>query len=368
MSFYEEYGNFIDNISLELSPEIDLDPLLLLDRPITCAEYRGLLSCSGQDKLERMAKKAHTLTIQNFGKVIQLYTPLYLSNYCINGCVYCNFNAESSVPRIKLDISDIEKEARIISAEGFRHILILTGEDRTESPLSYIKESIRVLKKYFRSISIEIYPLRGEEYKELVDEGLDGLTIYQEVYNKDVYNKVHPSGPKNDYLLRLNAPERAAKAGVRTINIGSLLGLNDYRYESFIMGLHAKYLQDKYPACDISVSIPRIRPFGGTNYNTETVSDKNLVQIITALRLFLPRIGITLSTREREDLRDNLLPLGVTRMSAGSDTRVGGRIKEKSEGMNNGQFDISDIRDVEAIKAMLFEKGYQPVHQDWFVE
>ena len=366
MSFYKEYGNFIDSIVETPVPDFDFDKILKKERAITVREYRVLLSCSGKDELEKMAEKAHSLTLQNFGKVIHLYTPLYLSNYCINGCLYCNFGAGKNIHRVKLEQSDIEKEAQLISEEGFRHILILTGEDRTKTPLSYIKGAIQVLKKYFRSISIEIYPLEEIEYKELVDVGLDGVTVYQEVYNRDIYAKVHPLGPKKDYLFRMNAPERAAKAGVRTVNIGALLGLNDFRQESYLSGLHAKYLQDKYPSSEISVSIPRLRPYGGTNYPAETVSDMNLVQVITALRLFLPRIGITLSTRESRELRDNLLPLGVTRMSAGSDTRVGGRINEESDDINNGQFDISDTRDIESIKTMLVAKGYQPVHQDWF--
>ena len=366
MSFYKEYGNFIDNVIEDSVSDFYSDRLLSQDSPITPRGYRDLLFCSGKDKLEKMAEKAHFLTMQNFGKVIQLYTPLYLSNYCINGCVYCNFCSDKKIPRLKMEQKDIEREAQLISEEGFRHILILTGEDRIKTPMSYIKGAIKVLKKYFRSISIEIYPLEEAEYKELVEEGLDGVTVYQETYNRDVYSKVHPVGPKKDYIFRLNAPERAAKAGVRTINIGALLGLNDFRYDSYISGLHAKYLQDKYPSSEVSVSIPRLRPYGGINYPAEIVTDRNLVQVITALRIFLPRIGITLSTRESRELRDNLLPLGITRMSAGSDTRVGGRINEEINDMNNGQFDISDTRDMVSIKTMLVEKGYQPVHQDWF--
>jgi 2-iminoacetate synthase len=270
------------------------------------------------------------------------------------------------VARTKLSPYQIEKEAEIITREGFRHILILTGEDRVHSPLSYIKEAMKILKKYFRSISIEIYPLEQDEYKELIDQGLDGLTVYQEVYDKKIYEKVHPYGPKRDYFFRLNAPERAARAGVRTINVGALLGLNDHKYEAFLTGLHAGYLQDKYPSCEISVSVPRMRPYGGTNYKTEPMSDEDLVRVVTALRIFLQRVGITLSTRESFELRNNLFPLGVTRMSAGSDTRVGGRMSGSGALGDNAQFDICDTRDIEQIKSMLLVKGYQPVHQDWF--
>jgi len=366
MSFYEDYGSFIEDKNLpNPNPGINADAILHADKVISPLEYAYFLSPTMEADLEGTARRAHALTVQYFGKIIQLYTPLYISNYCVNKCVYCNFSATKDVPRIKLELEEIEEEARIISKEGFRHILILTGEDRDKSPLSYIKASVLVLKKYFSSISIEIYPLEENEYKELIDEGVDGITIYQEVYNRDIYDKIHPDGPKKDYMFRLNAPERAARAGIRTINIGSLLGLNDFRYESFITGIHAKYLQDNYPACEVSVSIPRLRPYGGIHYPAVPVSDKSMVQIITALRIFLPRVGITLSTRESTDLRDNLLPLGITRMSAGSDTRVGGRMKGKDSGMNDGQFDISDTRDIESIKGILLEKGYQPVHQDW---
>ncbi|MFC1808340.1 2-iminoacetate synthase ThiH, partial [Candidatus Omnitrophota bacterium] len=345
MSFYREYGNLIDSYdSLRSGSNIDLGSILYKDSPILPDEYAYLLSDHCTNSLEDIAHKAHTLTVQNFGKVIQLYTPLYLSNYCINRCLYCNFNASKKIPRTKLSSYEIEQEAQMISEQGFRHILILTGEDRENSPLSYIKDATQILKKYFNSISIEIYPLEEDEYRQLIDDGIDGLTLYQEAYNKGIYDSVHQYGPKRDYIFRLNAPERAAKAGMRTINIGPLLGLNDFRYESFAAGLHAKYLQDKYTSSEISVSFPRLRPYGGVEYPAATVTDKNLVQIVTALRIFLPRVGITLSTREDSVLRDNLIPLGITRMSAGSSTRVGGRIKEEDAFINEGQFDISDTR------------------------
>jgi 2-iminoacetate synthase len=220
-----------------------------------------------------------------------------------------------------------------------------------------------LLKKYFTSISIEVYPLTQEEYAVLVREGVDGLTIYQETYDQELYAKMHVDGPKKDYLFRLIAPERAAKSNLRSINIGVLLGLGEWRKDIFSLGLHAKYLQDKFSDIDIGISLPRIRPqMAGFKAPCE-ISDKALVQIILALRLFLPRLNISLSTRENALLRESLIPLGITRLSAGSSTSVGGRtIKENG---NCAQFEISDIRSIEEIKLMLEKKGYQPVLKDW---
>ncbi|MFH1836709.1 MAG: 2-iminoacetate synthase ThiH [Candidatus Omnitrophota bacterium] len=327
-------------------------------------ELAELLSPKEDDELESMARKAHKLTLQYFGKAIQLYTPLYLSNYCVNECIYCGFNVKNDTARKKLTPEEVKKEAEYISRTGLKHILILTGESRDESPVSYIKDCVNVLKDNFSSISIETYALTGDEYGELIDAGVDGVTIYQEVYNKEIYKKVHLSGPKRDYDFRLDAAERALKAGIRTANIGSLLGLNDWRKETLFLGLHAKYLQDKFPGAEISVSVPRIRPHQGKFTEIYPVTDKDLAQIILALRIFLPRIGITLSTRETSRLREHLLPLGITRISAGSTTAVGGHTI-MYEGHKDEQFEIADTRNVREIKDMLRKKQYQPVLKDW---
>ncbi|MGB3082537.1 MAG: 2-iminoacetate synthase ThiH, partial [Candidatus Omnitrophota bacterium] len=236
---------------------------------------------------------------------------------------------------------------------------------RDVSGVSYIKECVRILKKYFSSIAIEIYPLTEDEYRELVKEGVDGLTLYQETYDEEMYKKVHPAGPKKDYRFRMDAPERALKAGMRTVNIGALLGLSDWRKDSFLTGLHAKYLQDKFTDAEISVSIPRVRPHTGNFKPVCKVSDRNIVQIILAMRVFLPRVGITLSTRESSALRENLVSLGVTKMSAGSTTAVGGHTITYNEKKGPVQFEISDERGVDEIKKMLLKRGYQPVLKDW---
>ncbi len=328
-------------------------------------QFLALLSPQAQNYLEAMAQKAHSLTLKHFGKTIQLYTPMYLSNFCQNQCVYCGFNAQNNIPRKKLSREEVEKEAKFISATGLKHILILTGESPQQAPLDYIKECVRILKKYFSSISIEIYALTEKEYAELIQAGVDGLTLYQETYDEETYSRVHLAGPKKDFRFRLDAPERAAQNRMRNINIGVLLGLSDWRKEIFLMGLHAKYLQDNFPEAETGASLPRLRPHAGNFKIPHIVTEKNMAQIIIALRIFLPRLGIALSTREAPLLRENLLPLGITRMSAGSCTQVGGRTIEHHEELNLPQFEISDTRNVEEIKTMLAAKGYQPVLKDW---
>ncbi len=325
-------------------------------------DFLALLSPNAADLLEDIAQLAHRVTLQQFGHTILLFTPLYLANYCVNHCIYCGFNVNNKIQRRKLSLDEVETEAQAITKTGMKHLLILTGESRFHSPVSYIRDCVLILKKYFPSISIEIYPLTTEEYAELVTAGVDGLTIYQEVYDKNVYNRVHPQGPKRDYRFRLEAPERAGQAGIRTIGIGPLLGLNNWRSEAFFAGIHAYYLQKKFPDIEIGISPPRMRPEIGGYQPESPVSDRDLVQMILALRLFLPRAGITISTRERAELRDNLIKLGVTKMSAGSSTVVGGYTDSK-DGV--GQFEISDHRSVDEVREAIAGRGYKPIFKDW---
>lgn len=348
MSYYDLYSEYKDTKHLE--PDV--------------RAFLGLLSENAENSLEEMAIKSRELTLKYFGRAMQLYTPMYLSNYCDNRCLYCGFNVNNKLDRHVMTLDEVEKEAGFISSTGLRHILILTGESRVKSPPDYIKDCVRALKKYFSSISIEIYPLTQDEYSALVMEGVDGLTIYQEVYNEDIYSKMHPAGPKSDYKFRLDAPERGAEAGMRNVNIGVLLGLDDWRKEVFYLGLHAKYLMDRFPDAEIGISVPRIRPQAAGFKPEYVVNDKNMVQIITALRIFLPRLSISLSTRERPEFRDSLIPLGITRMSAGSTTRVGGHTI-KADDEYSIQFEISDKRTVDEIRKSLEKKGYQPVFKDW---
>lgn len=364
MSFFDKYSelkessfrNFFQSIT-----NYDVLRVLQKDR-LDEKDFLTLLSPVAENFLEEMAQKAHQITVQNFGKTILLYTPLYISDYCVNQCLYCSYSIENEFTRVKLTLAEAEEEAKQIAKTGLKHILLLTGESNLHTPVSYLKENVQVLKKYFSSISIEINPLDLEEYKELIESGVDGLTIYQEVYNEELYKQIHIKGPKRNYRYRLDAPERGCKAGMRTVNIGALLGLDDWRKEAFFTGMHADYLQNKYLGTEISVSLPRIRPHLGSFQPKCDVTDKNLVQIILAIRLFMPRTGITLSTRESAELRNNLMHLGITKMSAGSSTVVGEYTQEQ---VGVHQFEISDNRSVEEIKCYLFQNGYQAVYKDW---
>lgn len=364
MSFYKKYMGYkdfnFDNFWIGLTDDYILS--IIGKERINELEFLALLSDKAGKHLEAMAQKSKRLTLQHFGKTILLYTPIYAANYCVNQCVYCGFNVSNNIIRKKLTQEEVEKEAQVISRSGLKHILLLTGESRAHSSVDYIKECITILRKYFRSISIEVYPLETSEYKELVEAGVDGFTMYQEVYNEDIYKELHLKGPKRNYIYRLDAPERACIAGMRSVNVGALLGLDDWRKEAFFTGLHSDYLQNKYSDTEISVSMPRMRPHSGEFQPRVYVDDKSLVQIMLAFRLFMPRCGITVSTRECAEFRDNLIGLGVTKMSAGSSTEVGGHALEtKSE----GQFDISDTRNVEEMKNLIYSKGYQPVFKDW---
>ncbi len=367
MSFYDIY---CQNKDLNLEQTFSCIPSgsileSLNQNNLDIRQFLGLLSVQAENNLESIAQRAHAITKNNFGNTIQLYAPMYLSNYCENHCLYCGFNLSNNIKRRKLTLEEVEKEAQFISSSGLKHILILTGESRLKSPVSYIQDCVSLLKKYFNSISIEVYPLTEDEYARLVVQGVDGLTVYQEAYDEQLYAKMHISGPKNDYKFRLDAPERGARARMRSISIGALLGLGEWRREVFFLGLHAKYLQDNFPDVEIGISIPRVQPQVGGFEPICQVTDKNIVQIILALRIFLPRIGITLSTRENPEFRENLIPLGITRISAGSATNVGGHTLYKEEKEQFSQFEIQDQRSVGEIKVVLEKKGYQPVFKDW---
>jgi 2-iminoacetate synthase len=326
-------------------------------------DFLTLLSPAASQHLEPMARKAQQLTVQHFGRTIQLFIPLYISNYCSNQCVYCGFNHTHTIARRKLSLTQIEDEARAIAATGMRHLLLLTGEAREITPMDYIEAAVRLLKTYFASVSIEIFPMDEEEYARLKDAGVDGLTIYQEVYDPDIYRQVHLAGRKTDYRYRLDAPERGARAGFRAVNIGALIGLGDIRREVFFSALHARYLDDRYLDTEIGLSLPRLNPAEGNYRSAHPADDRSFVQFLTALRLFLPRAALTVSTRERADFRDHLIPLGVTRFSAGSCTGVGGYAEPAQRSVP--QFEISDERSVAEVARAIAARGYQPIYKDW---
>lgn len=364
MSFYDDFSKYnrLDIQALFDSLTAGHVRKILQKPDIDELDFLGLLSPAAEPFLEQMAEKAHQLTLQHFGRTILLFTPLYLSNYCTNQCTYCGFNSSHRIPRKQLTLEEVEQESRVIAESGLKHILVLTGDARKIATLDYLKACTRILEKYFSSISIEIYALRAEEYQELIESGVDSLTLYQETYNEAFYDRIHIKGPKKDFRFRLDAPESACQKGIRSVNIGALLGLGDCRHESFFTGLHANYLQNRYPEVEVAVSLPRMKSHAGEFQPPFVVSDKNLVQMLVAFRLFMPRIGITISTREEAGFRDNILKLGVTKMSAGSTTVVGGHIGSDAD---TGQFDISDHRSVAEMKNRIIELGYQPVFKNW---
>ncbi len=365
MSFIElldTYSDFDFDGFLESRTDAQVELCLALDQ-LDPLDFLTLLSPRAGDHLEAIAQKARLLTIQYFGHTIQLYIPLYISNFCNSECVYCGFNRRHKISRQKLSLEEIDIEARKIAATGMRHVLVLTGEAPAATPLEYLEAAVEILKSYFSSISIEMFPMDTGEYARLQRAGIDGVTVYQEVYDRLIYKQVHLAGRKTDYQYRLDAPARGAEAGFRSVNVGALLGLADPRKEAFFTGLHAWYLSSLYLETEVSISLPRINPAEGGYQPAFSVDDRFFVQILTALRLFLPRTGIPISTRERAEFRDHLMHLGATRFSAGSRTDVGGYAQIDSASCK--QFEISDERSVAEIVMAIKSGGMQPVYKDW---
>ena len=273
-----------------------------------------LISPAGRKFLEEMAQLAHQLTVQRFGRTIRLYAPLYLSNDCTNSCRYCGFNKENKFERTRLTIDQAVEEANIIASEGFRDILLVSSEDRQFVSVDYLAELVRKLRGKFASISIEVYQMSSAEYAKLFEAGIEGVTLYQETYNREAYTYYHPSGPKSDFDNRLDTPDHIAAAGMREVGLGVLLGLTDWRIETLALAEHAHYLIKRYWQSHVSFSFPRLRPAYeiGCSQFRHLLSDKNLVQMITALRLCFADAGLVLSTRERAPLRDHLVKLGIT--------------------------------------------------------
>jgi 2-iminoacetate synthase len=364
MSFYDEYLQYSNADMEEVfqhTTSADIERIIGKDR-LTPRDFLALLSPKAEEHLEWMAQKANQLTVQNFGRVILLYTPMYLSDYCTNKCTYCGFNVTNAFTRKQLTMEEVEKEAQTVAASGIQHILILTGDAPTIAGVPYMKECVAILKRYFSSIAIEVYAMEEEEYAELMEAGVESMTMYQETYNPLLYDRLHVKGPKKDYRYRLDAPERACRAGMRAVNIGALLGLDDWRRDGFFTGLHANYLQNKYPGVEVSISLPRIRPTMGNCETGNSVNDKSIVQFMTAFRLFMPRAGMPLSTRENAEFRNHAIKLGITKMSAGVQTAVGGHIDSQE---NSGQFAVSDTRNVKEMSDAILQLGYQPVFKDW---
>lgn len=330
---------------------------------LSIEDFGALLSPAAFPLLEQMAYKAQIETKKHFGNSVSMFTPLYISNYCENHCIYCGFNCGNKIRRGKLNIEEIQKELKNISSTGLQDILLLTGESHSMSDVKYIGEAVKMAARYFKLVGIEIYPLNTDEYAYLHTCGADYVCVYQETYNTDRYEQIHLSGHKRIYPYRFNSQERALRGGMRGVAFGALLGLDNFRKDAFATGLHAFLVQRKYPQAEISFSPPRLRPFiNNSHKNGNDVNEAQLLQVMLAYRLFMPFAGITISTRERAVFRNNVIGMCATKISAGVRVSVGGH-EEDAKG--DEQFQISDSRSVNEIHKMILHRGLQPVYIDY---
>lgn len=325
-------------------------------------DFKALISPAAASYLEQMAQLSHKLTRKRFGNTIQLYVPLYLSNECQNICTYCGFSFDNKLRRKTLTDGEILKEAEAIREMGYDHVLLVTGEANQTVGTPYIKNAIRLLKPSFAHLSMEVQPLERPEYEELVAEGLNTVLVYQETYHKDDYKLHHPKGKKSNFDYRLETPDRLGRAGIHKMGLGVLIGLEDWRVDSFFTALHLSYLEKEYWQTKYSVSFPRLRPFSGGLEPKVEMNDKELVQLVCAYRIFNEEVELSISTRESEKFRNNIIRLGITSMSAGSKTNPGGYVVEPQ---SLEQFEINDERSPQEIARMIKQQGYEPVWKDW---
>lgn len=338
----------------------------------TCSveDFKALLSPAAQPYLEQMAEKAKIETGKHFGNTVYFFTPIYIANYCENYCIYCGFNCYNDIRRKKLSPEEIEKEMRIIADSGMEEILILTGESRKVSSVEYIGEAVKIARKYFRNIGIEIYPVNVAEYRYLHECGVDYVTVFQETYNADKYETLHLMGHKRVFPYRFEAQERALMGGVRGVAMSALLGLSDFRKDALASALHVYYLQRKYPHGEFSLSCPRLRPIVNNNkINPLDVGERQLCQVLCAYRIFLPYVGITVSTREEEHFRNGIVKIAATKVSAGVSTGIGDH-ESKYDGKDAGdtgdeQFEIADERSFEQMYRDIEKEGLQPVVNEY---
>lgn len=336
---------------------------LLKKENLNLDDFAALISPAAAPYLENMAKRSRELTLKRFGKTIQLYLPLYLSNECENFCVYCGFKHSNSIERKTLTEKEIVAEILAIKKLGnFEHILLVTGECPKKAGFEYLKNAVEICREYFSSISIEVQPLDIEEYATLAKSGVSAVYVYQETYREETYKLHHPKGKKRIFEYRLHTPDRIGIADIKKIGIGALLGLENWRTDSFFTALHLKYLQETYWKSKFSVSFPRLRPFEGQNFELCTPNNKELVQLMCAYRLCFNDVEISLSTREDANFRDRAMMLGVTTISAGSRTDPGGYTVSKNE---LSQWEINDSRTPFEIEQTIKQNGYDPVWKDW---
>jgi len=358
---------------------------LALRKSDTVRRFEQLIAPKSDAKLESMAQASRALTVQNFGRTMRLFAPLYLSNECINNCRYCGFSRDNPILRVTLSVEEVMAEGRYLSEAGFRQILLVAGEHPKFVSGDYLVECVRALAPDFPSIAIEVGPMTRSDYVPIIRAGAEGLVVYQETYQRSVYAELHTAGPKRDFNYRLDCPERAYNAGFRRLGIGALFGLWRWQDEAVALAAHVDYLLRRCWKAQITISLPRLRPAAGDFRPLSSISDRELAQLVCALRISFPQVGIVLSTRERPSLRDALVSLGVTMMSAGSHTEPGGYTRRGTEHLHQtvrgrimppefqagedqlatGQFEISDDRTPERIATILREKGFDPVWKDW---
>jgi len=358
---------------------------LLLEKSSLVRGFEHLIAPKSDVDLESMAQTSRALTLQNFGRTMRLFAPLYLSNECINNCSYCGFSRDNPILRVTLSVGEVVAEARHLSQAGFRQILLVAGEHPKFVSRDYLADCVRALKPDFSSIAIEVGPMETKDYLPIVEAGAEGLVVYQETYNRGVYAELHTAGPKRDFKFRLHTPERGYEAGFRRVGIGALFGLSRWRDEAIALAAHLEYLFKCCWQAQITVSLPRLRPAAGGFQPLFTMSDRELAQLVCALRITFPQVGIVLSTREKASLRDALVSLGVTMMSAGSHTEPGGYTRQGGEHLHRtvrgrivapefqegedrlatGQFEISDERSSVEIANVLRRGGLEPVWKDW---
>jgi len=357
---------------------------------LTLTDFADLISPAASDLLEPLCRRSQGLTQQRFGKVIRLFAPLYLSNECVNNCKYCGFSRDNPILRVTLSLDEVLREARALKEQGFRNILLVAGEHPRFVSKNYLADCVSALHDEFPSISLEVGPMETEDYRPIVRAGAEGLVVYQETYDRALYAELHTAGPKRDFNWRMETPERAYAAGFRRLGIGALFGLADWRFEALCVAAHADYLLRNCWKAQLTISLPRLRPCAGEFEPLTRMTSRDLVQLVCAFRLMFPDAGLVLSTREPAKLRDGLVPLGITLMSAGSHTEPGGytgagkehlhqtvrgRIVElgasewattRSDDVHaTGQFDIADERSPQEVADRIRRLGYEPVWKDW---
>ncbi len=365
MSFEQEFKALQwDDVRLSIYAKTETDVRRALSKSrLDMEDFKALISPAAEPFVEQMAQKSMALTQQRFGKTVQFYVPLYLSNMCSNICTYCGFSMHNQIRRTTLNMEQLEEELKAIKKMEFDHILLVTGESERKVGMEYFRQVLPVVRKYFSHITMEVQPLEQADYQELMEYGLDAVLVYQETYNPVTYAEHHLKGKKSDFWYRLDTADRLGKAGIHKIGVGSLIGLEEWRTDSFFVASHLSYLEKKYWQTKYTLSFPRLRPCEGGLQPKSVITDKQMVQLICAYRLFSPEVELSLSTRESEHFRNHVIPLGITSMSAGSSTQPGGYAEEAEKALE--QFEISDDRSPADVATMVKNQGYEVVWKDW---